>query len=144
MGLWGEYIADYRSKSFILGLEFGRSFLDERLSIDLGFLYADTRDMTSNNPTTPVPTCPTGVPLNAATVNQGCYGLRSGAEYEMGLTVTGAFSSHWFMMLDYRLVADTSGGIIAPGNPAAMPPVPPLAQPNVLTHVLLLRLEARY
>jgi hypothetical protein len=140
-GLWGEYLSDYRSRSFILGVELGRSFLDERLSIDLAFLYASTNDLSANNPATPSPSCPLGA-TSAALVNQGCYGLRAGAEYETGLTVTYAASAHWFMFVDYRLVADTSGGfIVAPsmsGTPAALP------YPTVLTHVLLLRLEARY
>lgn len=142
-GLWGEYIADYRSKNVILGIDLGRSFLDERLGFDLSFLYADTRDLSANNPATPNPTCPTSA-TTAALVNQGCYGLRSGAEYETGITITGMPSSHWFMFLDYRLVADKSGGLVSAGAPAATPPVPPLPYPTILTHVLLLRLEARY
>jgi hypothetical protein len=75
-------------------------------------------------------------------VNAGCYGLRSGAEYETGITITGAPSNHWFMFLDYRLVADTSGGFVVPPSPGGMPAT--LARPLILTHVLLLRLEARY
>jgi hypothetical protein len=142
-GVWGEYLADYRARSFILGIELGRSFLDDRLSLDLSFLYADTRDLSANNPADPVPTCPAGV-ASAASVNQGCYGLRSGAEYETGLTATYSPSAHWFFMLDYRLVADTSGGFVIKGDPTATPPIAALPQPTILTHVLLLRLEARY
>src|SRR5207248_394762 len=41
-GLWFTYLSDYRSKSSIFGFDFGRSFLDDRLSIDLSFLYAGT------------------------------------------------------------------------------------------------------
>ena len=142
MGLWLTYLADYRSHSTILGLDFGRSFLDERLSFDLSFLYAATNDALANQPTT--------TPCNGATVgslasvNQGCYGTRAGAEYETGITVTGAPSNHWFMYLDYRIVADTSGGFIVAPNPMATPPPVVLPQPTVLTHVLLLRIEARY
>ncbi len=139
-GLWGEYIADYRAKSFIFGVDLGRSFYDERLGFDLSFLYADTRDLSANNPATPNPSCPSSVG-SAAVVNQGCYGLRSGAEYETGITITGAPSNHWFMFLDYRLVADTSGGFVVPAGTMGVTPLP---YPTILTHVLLLRLEARY
>lgn len=140
-GLWGTYLADYRARSVLFGIDLGRSFFDDRLSIDLSFLYADTRDLSANNPATPNPSCPAGV-ATAAQVNQGCYGLRSGDEYETGLTVSWTPSARWFLFVDYRLVADTSGGyIVAPtmgGTPAALP------QPTVLSHVLLLRVEARY
>jgi hypothetical protein len=142
LGLWFTYLADYRSHSSIFGFDFGRSFLDERLSIDLSFLYAGTTDTLANQPTTTPCSAAAGTVGSLASVNQGCYGTRAGAQYETGITVSGAPSSHWFMFLDYRLVADTSGGfIVAPsmgGMPAALP------QPTVLTHVLLLRIEARY
>jgi len=139
-GLWGEYIADYRAKNVIFGIDLGRSFLDERLSFDLAFLYSDTRDSGANNPA--VAPCIGGG--SAALVNQNCLGQRSGAEYETGITITGMPSSHWFMFLDYRLVADTSGGLYYAGNAMLTPPDPPVPQPTILTHVLLLRLEARY
>ena len=139
MGLWFTYLADYRSKSSIFGLDLGRSFYDDRLSFDLSFLYAATSDAIANSPNFPANGC---VITSVATVNAGCYGTRSGAEYETGLTVTAAPSNHWFMFVDYRLVADTSGGFIVPAGNAAMNP--PLPQPTILTHVLLLRLEARY
>ena len=156
MGLWGSYISDYRSRNLILGLELGRSFLDDRLSVDLSFLYADTRDTLANNPATQP--CNTAAPVvvtntasgpvyaggGAALVNQSCYGLRSGAEYETGITITGAPSAHWFMFLDYRLVADKSGGSVVSATTPNMPVTPALVEPTILTHVLLLRLEARY
>ena len=139
MGLWFTYLGDYRSKSAIFGIDLGRSFLDERLSFDLSFLYASTNDALANQPTTQP--C-VGSFASVASVNQGCYGTRAGAEYETGLTVTAIPSNHWFLFLDYRLVADASGGyIIAPGNAAMAMPLP---QPTILTHVLLMRIEARY
>ena len=139
MGLWFTYLADYRSKSSIFGIDLGRSFYDERLSFDLSFLYASTNDALANSPNFPAAGCSIA---SVATVNAGCYGTRAGAEYETGLTVTAAPSNHWFLFLDYRLVADTSGGFIVPaGNPLMAAVLP---QPTVLTHVLLLRLEARY
>ncbi|HWE27413.1 MAG TPA: hypothetical protein VHB97_05390 [Polyangia bacterium] len=139
-GLWFTYLSDYRSKSSIFGFDFGRSFFDERLSIDLSFLYANTNDALANQPTTTP--CNGGTVGSLASVNQGCYGTRAGAEYETGLTVSWAPSLHWFLFVDYRLVADTSGGFIVAPNAMAMTVA--LPQPTVLTHVLLLRIEARY
>ncbi|MDB4970071.1 MAG: hypothetical protein JWN44_5760 [Myxococcales bacterium] len=135
--LWGMYLADYRTKGFIMGMELGRSFADDRLSIDLSFLYSSTSDQGANNPM--VGPC-VGPPASIASVYNNCYGTRAGATYEAGLTITAAPSLHWFAFLDYRLVADTSGGYVVPpgGTMATLP------QPTILTHVLLLRIEARY
>jgi len=141
LGLWFTYLSDYRSHSTLIGFDFGRGFLDDRLNIDLSFVYAGTSDRLANQPTTQP--C-AGIPTGVAFVNQGCYGTRAGAQYETGITISGAPSNHWFMFADYRLVADTSGGIIATGLPGAMPPLPNLPQPTILTHVLLFRIEARY
>jgi hypothetical protein len=146
--LWGMYLSDYRSKSYIVGLGLGRNFLDDRLNFDLSFLYAQTKDslagysafiactVSSGTHSAPTPTLPSsGVPA----LQTSCYGTRAGSEYELGLTMTSVLGAHWFALLDYRFVADASGGYL---DPAAMPPM--LKQPTVLTHVLLLRLEARY
>ena len=141
MGLWGMFLNDYRSRSELFGINLGRSFLDERLTFDLSFLYANTSDTLANSPNFPASGCTI---TDVATVNAGCYGTRSGAEYETGLTVSAAPSSHWFLFVDYRLVADTSGGFIVAPNPMAATPPVPLPQPTILTHVLLLRIEARY
>ncbi|HEY2746396.1 MAG TPA: hypothetical protein VGL86_17310 [Polyangia bacterium] len=140
-GLWGEYIDDYRAKNFIFGFDLGRGFFDDRLNIDLAFLYADTRDAEANNPL--VQPCQ-AAGASAAIISANCFGNRSGAESEPGLTVSYAASNHWFMFIDYRFVIDTSGGIVAPPSPAATPPLPALHEPTIYTHVLLLRLEARY
>ena len=43
-GTWISYLADYRANSIIFDLDLGRSFWDERLSIDAAFLYARTKD----------------------------------------------------------------------------------------------------
>jgi hypothetical protein len=133
-------IADYRSKGAIMGLELGRSFADDRLSIDLSFLYANTVDQNANNPT--VTTCTVATTVNIPSVYNNCYGTRVGATYEGGLTLTAAPSLHWFMFLDYRVVGATSAGYVVP--PVMGSTVVPLPQPTILTHVLLLRLEARY
>ena len=141
-GLWGSYIVDYQAKNLILGIELGRGFLDDRLNFDLAFLYADTRDMLANYPT-PAAGCNAVTATSAASVLNACSGTRSGAEYEIGLTVSGAPSPHWFLFADYRLVADTSGGYIV--APSMVPPAPAvLPQPTIITHVLLFRIEARY
>jgi hypothetical protein len=143
-GLWGMYLADYRSHSFLLGIDLGRSFLDERLSFDLSFVYAGTNDTLANNVAAqPCNIGTVGSANSLAQINQGCYGTRAGAQYETGLTVSGLLSSHWFTFIDYRIVADTSGGFIVPAA-SAVPPAGALPQPTVLTHVLLLRIEARY
>jgi hypothetical protein len=54
------------------------------------------------------------------------YRQRANSTYETGLTMTGLAWKHWFGLFDYRLVIDTSGVANA-----------------VITHMLLLRLEAR-
>ena len=149
-GLWLTYLSDYRSKSTIFGFNMGRAFLDDRLDFELAFLYANTADTLANNPQAIPCSAIVSAPATApnfgvvASVNQGCYGTRAGAEYETGLTMSYEPSPHWFMFVDYRLVADTSGGIIAAAQPMATPPLGALPQPTILTHALLLRLEARY
>jgi hypothetical protein len=82
-------------------------------------LYTNTRDLlveTVCNPALP-------------TALNTCFGGLDGAEYEAALTVTGMPSPHWFAMADYRVVVDTSSAA---------------NQPAVLTHVVVLRVEARY
>ena len=144
MGLWFTHLADYRSKSEIFGLNLGRSFYDERLGLDVSFLYSATKDALANQPTTQPCNITANPPtlVNVGTVNQACYGTRAGDEYETGITISAMPSAHWFLYLDYRLVVDTSGGYIVAPDPMAM--TTPLPQPTMLTHVLLLRLEARY
>ena len=133
-------LADYRTKGAIMGLELGRSLLDDRLTIDLSFLYAQRPSIRTQQPD--------GHRLHGGEVRtipsvyNNCYGTRAGATYEGGFTLTAAPSLHWFMFLDYRLVGTTAGGYVVPPVMGAM--VTPLPQSTILTHVLLLRLEARY
>ena len=124
-GLWYTFLNDYRSGSYVLGVELGRSFLDERLTFDLGFLYARTIDQASG-PLGTMCSAPMTTP-NGAGLIVACYGTRDGASYEPGLTFTTMPFKHWFGMIDYRLVLNETA-----------------AQPMLVTHVLLLRLEARY
>ena len=143
-GLWGMYLSDYRSRSIFAGLDFGRGFFDDRFDATLSFLYANTKDASANNPT--AVSCAggtTGLLVTSITMMQnGCYGTRAGSEYELGLTVSGMPFNHWFAFLDYRLVADLSGGQLQ--GTYGMMGVTPVPEPTLLTHVLLLRIEARY
>lgn len=134
-GLWGMYLSDYQARSVLVGVDLGRSFLDERLGVDLSFVYAKTTDDGAQNP---LPACGTTLTL---TTYQTCYGTRDGAEYELGATVNGMMGTHWLAFLDYRMVFDQTGGTFPQGlgMGAATP-----AQPSVITHMLLLRIEARY
>ncbi|MGZ3426076.1 MAG: hypothetical protein ACXVCV_05465 [Polyangia bacterium] len=143
-GLWSTYLSDYRSRSVLVGVDLGRGFLDDRLNFDLSFIYAGTNDTSANNPaTTPCNTGTASGTASLASVNQGCYGTRAGAQYETGITISGLMGAHWFAFIDYRLVVDTSGGFIVTAANAT-PPAGALPQPTILTHVLLLRIEARY
>jgi hypothetical protein len=119
LGVWYTFIGDYRAQNHIFSFELGRSFLDERLSVDVMFLYANTRDNGVGQ------ACAPGVQLIAST----CWGTRAGDEYEGGLTVTGLAWKHWFGLLDYRILADTETN-----SPAKV----------LLTHMLVFRIEARY
>jgi hypothetical protein len=120
-GVWFTYLGDFRSNSEIVGVELGRSFLDERLTFDLQFLFAHTKDAGAGG------MCPVNGSFALGLTTAGCFGTRDGNSYETGLTITGLPSKHWFLMADYRLVANEQ-----------------VARPILLTHVLLVRLEARY
>jgi hypothetical protein len=108
----------------VLGVELGRSFYSDRLGIDLGFLYARTRDQSAGN--TMGCAAPMTAPNSSALITP-CFGTRDGAEYEPGLTLTGTISAHWFAFLDYQLVVNETKGV-----------------PDILTHSLVGRIEARY
>jgi hypothetical protein len=126
MGVSYIYLDDYRAASHVVSFELGRSFLDERLTLDLNVLYARTRDKGIST-----------MPCNtfAAPLELNCYGMRDGASYETALTLTGAPGRRWFLLGDYRLVINQSeiaGGGMVQGRPL------------LFTHVLLLRVEARF
>jgi hypothetical protein len=130
LGLWYTYLSDYRSDNHILGAELGRSFLDERLTFDLTFLYGRTRD--ARDPAVMAMGIPCGPGLAPAapaaqSILLQCYGARDGHSYETALTLTGNPWKHWFGLLDYRLVVNQNEG-----------------RPELFTHILLLRVEARY
>jgi hypothetical protein len=139
--LWASYIGDYRTRNIVASFEMGRSWFDERLSLDLVFLYAKTDDALAGKGVAGAPlACDPSSPTDYIKLNSTCYGTRSGSSYEAGLTLAGEPFNHWNAFVDYRLVADQMDGfILAPAGMAAGIP-----QPTVLTHVLLFRIEARY
>jgi hypothetical protein len=81
-------------------------------------MYANTRDDGAGTACTP--------PLMTLT-SATCWGTRDGNEFEAGLTLTGLAWKHWFGLLDYRVLVDTMQ-----------------SQSALITHMLLLRIEARY
>src|SRR5262249_44294836 len=113
--LWGMYLSDYRSRSYILGLGLGRNFLDDRLNFDLSFLYAQTKDSLAGyaNFTACAGTSGTQT-VGVVALQTSCFGTRAGAEYELGLTMTSVLGPHWFALVDYRFLADTTGGFLDP------------------------------
>jgi hypothetical protein len=125
LGAWLSYLADYRARSIIFDLDFGRSFWDEKLSLDLTFLYARTKDAGAS----PTAVCNpnTVAPFSTQALLGMCTGQRDGAEYELNFTIGGSPWKRWLGLLDYRLVIDEAG-----------------AKPDILTHMVLLRIEARY
>jgi hypothetical protein len=136
--LWASYIGDYRARNIVASFEMGRSWFDERLSIDLVFLYAKTDDAEAGKGVMGAPVvCDQSSPIKFSAT---CYGTRSGSSYEGGLTVAGEPFNHWNAFVDYRLVADQTDGV---WGSAGMPAVA-VPQPTILTHVLLFRVEARY
>jgi hypothetical protein len=129
--LWASYIGDYRARNIVAAFEVGRSWFDERLSLDLVFLYAKTDESQAGLGMNGAPvTCDQSTIIKLSAT---CYGTRNASSYEAGLTLAGEPFSHWNGFLDYRLVADQTDG--------SWGMVP---QPTVLTHVLLFRIEARY
>jgi hypothetical protein len=128
LGLWYTYLSQFRSTHYILGAELGRSFFDERFTFDLTFLYAKSRDAGAGDvvgcPPLLLPLVP-GPTASPQTV--GCFGVRDGASYETGITFTGNPFRRWFALLDYRLVVNETD-----------------KAPVILTHLLMLRIEARY
>jgi hypothetical protein len=118
LGVWGTYLSAFRAKSYIAGLEVGRSFLSERLGLDARAVYAHTIDGQVGA------TCDAESPASALAT---CFGNRTGDEIEAGLTVTAAIGDHWNGFVEYRMVADSAS-----------------ASSAIYTHVVMLRVEARY
>jgi hypothetical protein len=121
-GLWLSYIADYRANSIVFDFDIGRSFWSEKLSVDATFLYARTKDAGAG-----VAACNPNVTVAAMLLLPTCFGDRDGSEYEVGFTISGSPWKRWLGLLDYRLVVDDTR-----------------AKPDILTHLLLMRIETRY
>jgi hypothetical protein len=120
--LYYTWLGAYRAQSHIFGLDVGRSFLDERLTADFAFLYAKVRDAGAGQ------TCTTVDTTNfVAALTAGCFGTRDGNDFELGLTLTANPWRRWFALVDYRAVFNQTDG-----------------HPLLVTHVLLMRIEARW
>jgi hypothetical protein len=130
LGVWYTYLNDYRSQSHIAALNMGRGFYDERLTFDFSFLYARTRDngVTAAQMMTQ---CPGG--FGPPAVQPVCYGTRDGSSYELDFTFTGNPWKHWFVFLEYQMVANLSADELNPTG-----------APSIITHVFLGRIEVRY
>jgi hypothetical protein len=117
---WFGYLYDYRAATELVDFSIGRDFWDERIGLDLEFLWEGNHDFGGD----PTSMCPAPAPT---TIQAGCYGHRNGMIYEGGVTFFVRPAGRWFILADYRLVDDTADG-----------------QPAILTHVGFLRVEARF
>jgi hypothetical protein len=130
--LWFTYLHDYRAEDVFVGGSIGRDFLRDRLSLDVSFTYAREKDDSPTNPPAMGATssCPLAGPntaLSQQVALQECWGTRNGHDIEPGLTLTATPAKHWFLFADYRADLALSYGTR-----------------YLITHVLLLRVEARY
>jgi hypothetical protein len=112
-------IIDYRAETQVVDASIGRDFWDERLGIDLEFLWEKNHDYGADA----TAMCPAPPP---STIQAGCYGHRNGQVYEAGATFYIRPFGRWFLLVDYRLVDDTADGAS-----------------SILTHVGFLRIETR-
>ena len=120
--LWVTYLKDYRARDIYAGVGLGRDFLGDRLSVDLGFTYANVRDDGANQ------TCSTtGNFASITTTLATCYGTRKGNDLQAGITIGTTPTRHWFAFVDYRAGVQITENF-----------------PRLLTHVLVGRVEARY
>jgi hypothetical protein len=130
--LWFTYLHDYRAEDFFVGGSLGRDFLRDRLSLDVSFTYAREKDASPADAPAMGATssCPAGsivTALSQKVALTDCWGTRNGHDIEPGLTISATPAKHWFLFADYRADLALSYGTR-----------------YLITHVLLLRLEARY
>jgi hypothetical protein len=133
LGAWYTFFDDYRSLSYIVGFNLGRDFFEGRFGFDFQFLYAKTRDNGANGAFAMTPMTCQSPGTTIAAIDQTCYGTKDGNEYETGITFTGNPWKHWFGFVDYRVVANDAADALNPKG-----------APIIVTHQLLLRIEARY
>ena len=124
-GFWLTYLSDYRARSIYAGIGVGREFWRDRISLDIGLSYANTRDEQVGN----VGGCPgsTGGVVTQSVALQSCFGTRKGHNIQPSITLAVNPAKHWFVLLDYRAGVAISDDA-----------------PYVLTNILLARVEARY
>jgi len=122
---WLTYLSDYRARSIYAGVGVGREFWRDRISLDIGLSYANTRDEQFGS----VGACPgsLGGVVTQSVALQSCFGTRKGHNVQPSITLAVNPAKHWFVLLDYR------AGIAISDN-----------APYVLTNILLARVEARY
>lgn len=126
-GLSYTALFDYRADSHVVQVSVGRDLWGERVGVDLSYNLALTRDAGTGA----TDTCSGDNPFLV-----GCFGRRSGATHEVGLTATLNPWRTLFFLVDYRFVAlltDPQGDAMAPKE-----------LPSILSHSALLRAEYRW
>ncbi|MCS6912084.1 MAG: hypothetical protein RMK29_17850 [Myxococcales bacterium] len=118
---------NFRAMNHVVVFDLGRDVLGEKLTLDLQYVFAYTRDnglrfvqeqvCASTDPFLPV-----------------CYGLRSGTTHELGLTATANPWRRIFLLLDYRFIA-----MLTDRQETSTEDIP-----TVLSHGLLVRGEYRW
>jgi hypothetical protein len=138
---WFTYMSDYRAKDIYAGVGLGRDFWRDRISLDFGLAYANTRDENVENAFG----CGGSLSgLTRDTALKPCFGTRKGHNVQPSVTLAVSPARHWFILFDYRLSVAVSSDATStmPPNPSVMPS--PYVIPYVLTNMLLARVEARY
>ncbi len=130
------FLSDYRALDHIVKAGLGRDFFNQRLGIDLEYVFALVQDAGAgldNQACAPaMPSAP------VATYNPflpGCFGRRSGATHEAGASVTVVPTQRVFLLADYRFRAT-----LTDGQPRYLPQVPNDI-PTVFGHTLVFRAE---
>jgi hypothetical protein len=121
---WFTYMNDYRARNIYAGIGLGRELWRERISLDFGLSYANTRDEQVDN----VGGCPgtLGV-VDQATSLKTCFGTRKGHNVQPSITLAVTPARHWFVLFDYRAGLAISSDL-----------------PLVVTNMLLARVEAKF
>lgn len=132
------FLQNFRASSHLLRVGAGKSWLDERLSIDLEYVFLATTDegaggsacnVNQNQPHGD------GVAQLSTTISlflPDCFGRRNGTSHEAGFTLTANPWRRMFLLLDYRfsaLLTEQQGVQLIP---------------TVFGHALLARVEAGF
>jgi hypothetical protein len=118
---------DYLATDHVINFEVGRDFWRERIGVTLNYVAAFERDklVGTMNVCSPID------PFAA------CFGMRSGATHEAGLTLTVNPWRTLFFLIDYRFVA-----LLTDPQPPGQPN--PTTFPTVLSNAMLGRIEFRW